>query len=1257
MADNNIKIKLTADGKQARSEIKLIDQDLKKLNQSRATDDKKDNGGTTSASTPHVNDNLDKKATEQQKKSNDINTSILREMTLLRKELVKLNMNNSHTQSQSTFSNKNTDNKSANNASASDNGPKQPTSRTKPTQDKPTQPSQPTQQNQPALNSFMQKLGKIGLAIGSIGFLRSAYNSAKGMGETALSGQSLAYKTYGTSLLYKDYADARNDTAKMGVPYGYSMQESMNVVDTIRSNAGLTSKENTQADVEAILQNSKAFSLDTSTLANSISNTEKLGGVKSGQYNKLADMISEGIVQSGMIDRADEQLRASDHLTESLARGASSISEQGLISAMNAQVALSKENAGLKGQRGADILSNMASGASNDQDLLLMLGYGSKGYSGLVGKHKLQREIEADPLGAYAKAIDNYFKNFSKVDFSKMSDDEIRDFIENDSRASGMIESYANKYTNGSITKATHLLTSQIIQNKNKSVDVTDTEAGKKARQDRLDNYNQDDVLSKGEQYKVEKDRIKDKLGDKVNTVATPFKSAFMDLSEGMKQVLIGSGALLGGLGGGFGLASSLMGGNNVFNTLKSIFGKGSKASTVAETAGKGASTAGKTAETVGETIKNATSSVDGIAKGTSKGAETVAETVGKGAEVASKSSKLVEGASKLAKKAGAVGLAIDGVATGINVHEAIKNDDNREASQETGGFVGRLAGMWLGAKLGAMGGGSAGAVGGPYGALAGGALGGLAGGIAGLFLGDKVGQFLGETGYDVFGNGEQLTDEQKQEVSKYYNKVNEIYRTQGSSEARDYVNKEVVPYLSKIGVSKSYTDAYDFDWGENDFLEDVKEGVYGADVLPKEYMYVNEDGSRKSGDDLWKAYFNHNEVPETAVQEQAHTVKDIENPIVEAIENTATPTANTANTANTAVEYVSIPKDTTSTTSSSDTATDNNTDAINRNTVAINNLLLKNASVPNGALDDVFLSNLLKGHTSKEQLQALIEKDPTSVTAPKLNVDLPKDILPFVTPQNNFEEPLSTAPLKVDNSTDSNTEDVLSNTTAIDNLSNTVKTLNLDGYQKTLNLDDQKSLNLNGKSAIKPSVLTPASLARANTSKGASTEETYNEQILTAFKENTEALERNTEKSFGENQTSSIIEQIVPSSAVAEKQEKSDSLWDKFKSIFRLDDEPKSHAVGNDYVPYDNYLASLHKGEMVLTKMEADKYRQGATNAPQSTTANGTMSLNINISGAVDGMTPTNQERIVQAIVAKISSMSGLQGMLSNGFTRIQNV
>lgn len=60
--------------------------------------------------------------------------------------------------------------------------------------------------------------------------------------------------------------------------------------------------------------------------------------------------------------------------------------------------------------------------------------------------------------------------------------------------------------------------------------------------------------------------------------------------------------------------------------------------------------------------------------------------------------------------------------------------------------------------------------------------------------------------------------------------------------------------------------------------------------------------------------------------------------------------------------------------------------------------------------------------------------------------------------------------------------------------------------------------------------------------------------------------------------------------------------LWDGIKSIFVINasdvknntGSDGSHAGGMDYVPYNNYVANLHRGEMVLTADEANSYRRG---------------------------------------------------------------
>ena len=56
---------------------------------------------------------------------------------------------------------------------------------------------------------------------------------------------------------------------------------------------------------------------------------------------------------------------------------------------------------------------------------------------------------------------------------------------------------------------------------------------------------------------------------------------------------------------------------------------------------------------------------------------------------------------------------------------------------------------------------------------------------------------------------------------------------------------------------------------------------------------------------------------------------------------------------------------------------------------------------------------------------------------------------------------------------------------------------------------------------------------------------------------------------------------------------------WLKDKLMFWKDGKDEidgSHRTGLDYVPFDSYLAELHKGEMVLTAAQARRYRDGET-------------------------------------------------------------
>ena len=54
------------------------------------------------------------------------------------------------------------------------------------------------------------------------------------------------------------------------------------------------------------------------------------------------------------------------------------------------------------------------------------------------------------------------------------------------------------------------------------------------------------------------------------------------------------------------------------------------------------------------------------------------------------------------------------------------------------------------------------------------------------------------------------------------------------------------------------------------------------------------------------------------------------------------------------------------------------------------------------------------------------------------------------------------------------------------------------------------------------------------------------------------------------------------------------------------------SHKSGLDYVPYDGYIAQLHKGERVLTEQENRKYNEG------NIKTSGSQTLNVNFGGSL---------------------------------------
>lgn len=943
MADTNVRIRLSADGKQVRDEIKLIDKDLKELGNSSTIKVRGTTEGTSSSSSERA-----QTAPSTTQPADKTALKILKEMTLLRKELQRLNT--SGTPLAGTPASSAPSATSSTPSTTASTIPPTSSGSSSATPSGGASGSSSTDKDMGKLDPFLKKLGS---ALATIGAATRVFGAINAAAKSSQSGMSLAYKTYGSTLAYTDYNQARKDASNLGAPNGYDYETVMGAGSANMAKAGFTTLENYEADMNQLLKTSKAWGIDASSLAGASGMMASIGVTESGEQKKFADLLAESIVQAEMSGREDEQLQVLETIADSLASNASSVSMNSLAGSLNLYSALVAQNENLKGTRGAQVITSMQDLAtSGNSSLDILAGFGTK-YTGIAGKLQLRELAETNPEQYWKQVYQGYTQRYgteNKTNFTYFLSRQL-----------------------GSVTKAEDVVASlgQVSRKDYDQVYKT-LPTGEKATDARAQNYNQDKV-STFERKDVEVKEVKDDVGNIVNATTAPFWGAFNNLSDGWKTVL-GVGASLGTSFGGAHMLSKGLFGKTPIDMLGGLLGKGTKGTAAAGKAAKDVTLATGEGATG---VAAAANSVDDVAK--------AASTAGK--------------LGKFGKALGAVGIGLELLSTGVDVNNAIKSKDYREAAQETGGGIGSIAGGLGGATGGAAAGAFIGSAVPVLGTAIGAVVGGIAGGVSGGYAGDYVGEFTGEKIYDWTSKPKTYSKEQKQQIQKYYNTVSALYKEQGNDAAQNYTNSVVVPYLQSIGVSKSITDAYKTDVGRPDFMKDFEGNVFGE----------TSDGN--------------------------------------------------------------------------------------------------------------YIENL----------------------------------------QKNFE-------LNSDNTVE-NTQAIQENTSAVNRL-----------------------IETNSRTAVP------------------------------------------------------LKETLQQASESNSKEESTPGAW--WLNLF------KPHATGNDYIPYDNYLASLHKGEMVLNKFDADQYRQG--NTPE-TSSPSVVELNVNISGAVEGMTLSNQHQITQAVVAQISK-SGLQGMLSNGFVRVQN-
>ena len=143
-------------------------------------------------------------------------------------------------------------------------------------------------------------------------------------------------------------------------------------------------------DTFAIQRFSRAYAMDPMQLASAGSLLQRMGTLDEGQQQRFANMIAGAIAKNGMRGREEEMLRATISLAESVSQGQAIFTQQQLKNTMGLQVALGQSVPELRGERGAQLLSTIDSSIKNGGPQLdLLMGKGTE-FVGLHGMTKLE---------------------------------------------------------------------------------------------------------------------------------------------------------------------------------------------------------------------------------------------------------------------------------------------------------------------------------------------------------------------------------------------------------------------------------------------------------------------------------------------------------------------------------------------------------------------------------------------------------------------------------------------------------------------------------------------------------------------------------------------------------------------------------------------------------------------------------------------------------------------------------------------------
>jgi len=275
-----------------------------------------------------------------------------------------------------------------------------------------------------ALTAGSMAIPVAGVAIAAASIIgKKLWDAGKEGSSKALSSDEKVLNTFGSTNQYKsNLHKGSEEWYQVGKEYGYSTGESLSAADAYIKKAGFTNMENTKRDINAIEGMSRAYSMDPTQTADTAGSLNRMGVIKDGDQQKLANMFSEALKRNKMGGREDEQLDVLKSMAENLDYHNVTVSSNDLMGMMNLQSKMVEVNQGFKGEKGANVVSQLNEGIINGGDVVdRLLGWGTE-YSG-VGGEKGRWAFEQQKAKGIGTDSDEGMQNLTAIvrNFEKMT--------------------------------------------------------------------------------------------------------------------------------------------------------------------------------------------------------------------------------------------------------------------------------------------------------------------------------------------------------------------------------------------------------------------------------------------------------------------------------------------------------------------------------------------------------------------------------------------------------------------------------------------------------------------------------------------------------------------------------------------------------------------------------------------------------------------------------------------------------------------